>query len=151
MTIIGLKTGDNGIQGLSRAHTHHHHPTPTPHEDVAALHPLLHFLSLSLAEAACSFSWWICCLLPMTFPLTAVKLFPLIFWYTHTHTHIFSFISFGFFFSDITLLFCFVHISCERCEMTPHWETSSVLASTRSDIAGSKPHTPTHTPRKTAL
>ena len=114
----------------------HSHPAPPTNTHPAGTSPL-HILpstpvlvspadSLSLSL---SFLELICCLLRLLFQphlsWTAVKLTP----------------------SPL----CFVHISPERCDVTPCRVTSSVPAKTRSDITDTVARTRTHTGRKAAL
>ncbi len=158
MTIIGLKTGDNGIQGLSPAHTHHHrYPIPTPWWQGFSA-SFLHFLSLLLCLSflffvlcfiiACCFFHFGPHLSQTPFKLFSVVIFTVKFT-THTHT---DFLITSLFWLSLTFSWLFfIHIFSESCEMSPHRDKSSVPAKSGSDITDTVANTHTHIQRKRVL
>lgn len=139
MTIIGLKTGDNGIQGLSTAHTHHPYPIPTPRgHHCSAFSPSTSCHCLSCRkQLRLSFLFLVLCFIiarrsPLLHhSLTPFKLlsYPLELHHAHTLSYYLLFLL-----SLTPSPLFFVLIFSKSCETSPHRGKSSAPAKSGSDI-----------------
>ena len=162
MTIIGLKTGDNGIQGLSLAHTHHHrYPIPTRrgHHRCASSPPLPVLVSPFILSSPCP-SFHNCSSVSPLPPSSLPNPFQTFFFFTllnfethehctHTHTHFLIISSFWHSLTSSPLFF--IHICAESCEMSPNRDKSSVPGKSGSDITDTVSHTRTKTHNESSV